>query len=72
MQTKPVPSPLNQPALPLEIPRRAGPPRGAKEAVVDRCAPKEAWQTLDAPGRDRLHRTWLCVLKEVVGDAQNL
>jgi hypothetical protein len=43
-----------------------------EKAVVGRCAPEEAWQTLGQPGRDRLRRTWLRVLKEeVVDDAQD-
>lgn len=68
MQPKPAPPP-KQPALPFEIPRRAGPPQGAEEAVVGRCPPKEAWATLEPAGRDRLRKAWLRVLKEVVGDA---
>ena len=71
MQPKPAP-PTTQLTLPFGIPRRADPPQEMEEAVVGCCAPEEAWQTLDAPGRDRLHSTWLGVLKEVVADdAQN-
>lgn len=71
MQPKPAP-PSMQLTLPFEIPRRADPPQEEmEETVVGRCVPEEAWRTLDAPGRDRLHRTWLRVLKEVADDAQN-
>jgi hypothetical protein len=72
MHHKPAP-PTMQLTLPFEFPRRADPPQEMEEAlVVGRCAPEEAWQALDAPGRDRLHRTWLRVLKEMVADdAQN-
>jgi hypothetical protein len=61
---------------PLEILKPGVDPPQEKmeeEALVGRCAPQEAWRTLDAPRRDRLHRrTWLRVLKEVVADdAQN-
>jgi hypothetical protein len=42
-----------------------------EEAVAGRCAPKEAWETLGPPGRDRLRKAWLRVLKEVVGDARD-
>jgi hypothetical protein len=74
MQPKPVPLPPKQLTLPFEIPRRAGPPQEtappeAEEGVMGRCAPEETWQTLDAPRWDRLRRTWLRVLKEVVDDA---
>ena len=69
MQPKP-PPPTMQLTLPFETPRRAGdPPQGIEEAVVGRCAPEEAWQTLGPPGQDQLRRTWLRVLKEVVDDA---
>jgi hypothetical protein len=68
MQSKPLPPPSNQSVLPLEIPPRAGPSSEAEE-VVGRCAPEEAWGTLEAAGRDRLREAWLRVLKEVVGDA---
>jgi hypothetical protein len=75
MQPKPVPLPPKQPTLPFEIPRRAGPPQETappevEEGLMDRCAPEETWQTLDAPRWDRLlRRTWLRVLEEVVDDA---
>lgn len=73
MQPKPLPSPPpGQPTLPLEFPRRAGPrPETEEEAVAGHCAPQEAWQTLEPAGRDRLREAWLCVLKEVVGDARH-
>ena len=70
MQPKPAP-PTMQLTLPLKIPRRADPPQEMEEAVVGRCAPEEAWRTLDAPRRDRLHRTWLRVLKEAADDAED-
>jgi hypothetical protein len=74
MQPKPVPLPPKQLTLPFEIPRRAGPPQETappevEEGVMGRCAPEQTWQTLDAPRWDRLRRTWLRVLKEVVDDA---
>jgi hypothetical protein len=69
MRPKPVPSSPKQPALPFGIPWRAGTRRGAEEAVVGRCAPEEAWETLGPPGRGRLARMWLRVLKEAVNDA---
>ena len=68
MQPKPAP-PMMQPTLPFEIPRRVDPPQEMEEAIAGRCFPEEAWRTLDVPGRDRLRRTWTCVLKEVVDDA---
>jgi hypothetical protein len=70
MQPKPAP-PTMQLTLPLEIPQRADPPQEMEGALVGHCTPEEAWQTLDAPGWDRLHRTWLRVLKEVADDAQD-
>lgn len=69
MQPKPLPPPPGQLTLPLEIPRKAGPPPGTEEAIPGRCAPEEAWETLEPAGRDRLRKAWTCVLKEVVGDA---
>jgi hypothetical protein len=71
MQPKPLPPPPVQPASPFEISTRAGPRPGMEEAVAGRCAPKEAWETLGPPGRDRLRKAWLRVLKEVVGDARD-
>jgi hypothetical protein len=72
MQPKPLPPPPGQLALPLEIPRRAGPrPETEEEVVVGHCAPGEAWETLEPAGRDRLRKTWLRVLKEMVGDARD-
>lgn len=71
MQPKSVPPPPGQPALPIEIPRRAGLPPGTGEAIPGRCAPEEAWETLGPPARDRLRKACLRVLKEVVGDARN-
>lgn len=71
MQPKPLPPPPGQPALPIEIPRRAGLPPGTGEAILGRCAPEEAWETLGPPARDRLRETWLRVLKGMVGDAQD-
>jgi hypothetical protein len=71
MQPKPLPPPPVQPALPLEIPRRAGPRPEMKEVVVGHCAPEEAWEMLEPAGRDRLRKAWLRVLKEMVGDAQD-
>jgi hypothetical protein len=69
MQPKPLLPPSGQPALPLEIPPRAGPPPQTEEVLVGHCAPEEAWETLGTPGRDRLRKAWLRVLKEMVGDA---
>lgn len=71
MQPKPAP-PTMQLTLPFEIPRRAGhpPQEEMEEALVGRCAPEETWQMLGPSGRDRLRRTWICVLKEVANDAQ--
>lgn len=73
MQPKPAPSSPKQLTLPFENPRRAELPLETdpqtEEAVVGRCAPEETWKTLGPPGRDRLRRTWLRVLKEVVDDA---
>jgi len=71
MQPKPLPPPPDQPTLPMEIPRRAGPPPGTGEAALGRCAPEEAWEMLEPAGRDRLRKAWLRVLKEVVGDARD-
>ncbi len=73
MQPKPLPPLSEQPALPLEIPPRAGPRPQTEEVVVvvvGHCAPEEAWGTLGPAGRDRVRKAWLRVLKEVVGDAQ--
>jgi hypothetical protein len=69
MQPKSLPPPPDQPTLPREISRRAGPPPGTGEAIQGRCAPEEAWETLESAGRDRLRKAWLRVLKEVLGDA---
>jgi hypothetical protein len=69
-QPKSAPPP-SQPALPLEIPQRAGLRPETEEVVVDRCTPEQAWETLSPPGRVRLLETWLRVLKEVVDDAQD-
>ena len=33
------------------------------------CVPRKAWRTLSLPGQQRLRRTWIRVLKEVVDDA---
>jgi hypothetical protein len=71
MQPKSVLPPPGQPALPLEVPRRAGPRPETEEGVVGRCAPEEAWETLGSAGRDRLRKAWMCVLKEVMDDAQD-
>ena len=72
MQPKPLPPPPVQPALPIEIPqRRADPPPETEEVVLGHCAPEEAWETLEPAERDRLRKTWLRVLKEVVGDARD-
>jgi|GEM_PF-3008094 hypothetical protein len=69
MQPKPATLPPNQPTLPFEIPRRPVTPPEVKEAIVDRCAPQETWQTLDMAGREQLRGTWIRVLKAVVDDA---
>jgi hypothetical protein len=69
MQPKSALSPPGQPALPLEIPRRAGPWPETEDVVMDRCAPEEAWERLGSAGQDRLRRTWLRVLKEAMDDA---
>ena len=69
MQPKSLPPPLDQPTLPREISRRAGPPPGTGEVLVGHYAPEEGWGTLETARRDRLRKAWLCVLKEVVGDA---
>ena len=71
MQPKPLPPPPGQSAPPFEVPRRAGPRMGPKEVVAGRCAPQEAWDTLEPAGRERLRKAWLRVLKEVVGDARD-
>ncbi len=74
MQPKPASPPPKQLTLPFEIPRRTGPLQETEpqteQAVADHRSPEETWQTLDPPGRDRLRRTWIRVLKEVVDDAQ--
>ncbi len=71
MQPKPLPPPPVQPALPIEIPRRAGPRPETEKVLLGHCAPEEAWETLEPAGRDQLRKAWLGVLKEMVGDAQD-
>jgi hypothetical protein len=70
MQPRP-PSPPRQLALPIEVTQRSSPTPQTEEAVAGRRAPREVWETVSPPGRGRLRETWLRVLKEVVGDAQD-
>ncbi|MDQ5830193.1 MAG: hypothetical protein M3324_10120 [Actinomycetota bacterium] len=70
MQPRPV-SPPGQLTLPIEVTQRSSPTPEMEEAVVGRRAPREVWETVSPPERDRLRETWLRVLKEVVGDAQD-
>lgn len=70
MQQKSTPPRPKQPTLPFEIPRKTE-PRTEQTTAADRCSPEETWQKLDTQGREQLSQTWVRVLKEVVGDAQD-
>jgi hypothetical protein len=71
MQPRPVSPPPGQLTLPIEITQRSSPTPQTQEAVTGCRAPGEVWETLSPPGRGHLRETWLRVLKEVVGDAQD-
>jgi len=75
MQPKPASLPPRQLPLPLEMDLRTNPsppPTRAESAEEERtesrCVPRKTWRTLSPTGRERLRRTWLRVLKEVVDD----
>ena len=70
MQPRPVSPPPGQLTLPIEETQRSSPTSEMEEAVAGHRAPGEVWETVSPPGRGRLRETWLRVLKEVVGDAQ--
>jgi hypothetical protein len=70
MQPRPV-SPPGQLTLPIEITQRSSQTLETEEAVAGRRAPREVWKTVSPPGRGRVRKTWLRVLKEMVGDAQD-
>ena len=71
MQPRPVSPPPGELTLPIEVTQRSSPTPETEEAVAGRRAPGEVWETVSPSGRGRLRESWLRVLKEVVGDAQD-
>jgi hypothetical protein len=72
MQPRPVSPPPGRLTLPIEVTQRSSPTTPqTEEAVASRRVPEEVWETVSPPGRGRLRESWVHVLKEVVGDAQD-